>query len=70
MDEWEPGMEKLGNSAPLEEPARAEAPRLLIPDRKPAFQEWQVAQVAGRGRARWVGPPRLLFSPHKEVTES
>lgn len=54
-------MEEVGESAPLEGPAGAKALRLLVPDRQPECQECQVARVAGRGRARWVGPPRLLF---------
>lgn len=54
-------MEKAEETAPLEEPASAKALRMLIPDRKLAFPEWQVSGIAGGGRARWEGPPRLLF---------
>lgn len=58
----EPGPEKGGEKrAPLEGPARAEAPRLLAPASQPEFWARQVAGVTGRGRARWVGLLRLLF---------
>lgn len=44
-------MENIGEkSVPPEEPASAKALRLLVPDGKPEFWEWQVAGVAGRGR--------------------
>lgn len=57
----EPGMEKLGGkSASPEEPASAKALRVFVLERV-GSREWRVARAAGGGRARWVGPARLLL---------
>lgn len=54
-------MEKLGGkSASPEEPASAKALRVFVLERV-GSREWRVARAAGGGRARWVGPARLLL---------